>query len=251
MKYLKTDYRRIIELLELMPGIRQVIGLDQLPHFTTINKFFLRINTSLTYDMFVQTVYLFRNEPTIAAIDSTGYSSNYASRHYLWRIGLGKYNRRNYMKLSISVSTANQCIIAAKTRVGPRNDNIDFPRLAKQSASIAKLTYIVADKGYDSEANHRLVRQLGSKPMIPLRIHKGCRTNGSFRRKMLRHFDENIYHQRSLVETVNSVMKRLMGSWTQSRSLVPQCKETYMMCAVYNVHRYGKLVLFMDVFYRA
>jgi len=155
------------------------------------------------------------------------------------------------MKLSISVSTANQCIIAAKTRVGPRNDNIDFPRLAKQSASIAKLTYIVADKGYDSEANHRLVRQLGSKPMIPLRIHKGCRTNGSFRRKMLRHFDENIYHQRSLVETVNSVMKRLMGSWTQSRSLVPQCKETYMMCAVYNVHRYGKLVLFMDVFYRA
>jgi len=68
MKYLKTDYRRIIELLELMPGIRQVIGLDQLPHFTTINKFFLRINTSLTYDMFVQTVYLVTQVTTQAGI---------------------------------------------------------------------------------------------------------------------------------------------------------------------------------------
>ncbi len=47
MKYLKTNYRRIVELLELMPGVRQVIGLNRLPHFTTINKFFLRINTPL------------------------------------------------------------------------------------------------------------------------------------------------------------------------------------------------------------
>jgi hypothetical protein len=250
MKYLKTNYRRIVELIELMPGIRKAIGLNQLPHFTTINKFFLRINTSLTYSVLVQTVYLFPNESTMAAIDSTGYSSNYASRHYIQRIHK-ELEVRNHIKTSISVSTASQCVLAAKKRLGPRNDNIDFPWLAEQSAGLAKLTHMVADKGYDSEANHRLVRQLGSKPMIPVRIRQGGKTYGSYRKKMLRHFDEDIYHQRSLVETVNSVMKRLMGSWVQSRSLVPQCKELYMMCAVYNVHRYGIITLIMDVFYRA
>ena len=237
MKYLRLNYRRTTEILDLMPEIKQMIGLKQIPHFTTINKFFLRINTSLMRKMLVYTIRLFPSEPTIAAFDSTGYSSNHASRHYMWRIGLGEYERRKYVKLTISVSTVSQCILAAKTRLGPRNDCIDFPYLAKQSASIANPTHMVADKGFDSEANHRLVRRLGSKPMIPLRRGRGSKTYGSFRRKMLIHFDEEIYHQRSLVETVNSVMKRLMGSCVQSRSLVPQRKEVYMMCAVYNVHR--------------
>ena len=242
MKYLKTNYRRIIELLDLMPGLRHAIGLSRLPHFTTINKFFLRINMPLTYSMFVQTVYLFPNNPTIAAIDATGYSSTYASRYYALRIH-SEIAKRHHVKASLSISTANQCIIAARARLGPRSDHLDFPWLAEQSVSLARPNHIVADKGYDSEANHRLVRRLGSHAMIPLRIRQGGTTYGSFRKKMLRHFDERVYHQRSLVETVNSVMKRLMGSWVQSRSLVPQCKEVYMMCAVYNVHRYGIISL--------
>ena len=237
MKYTKTDYRRIVELLELMPGVMQAIGLGQLPHFTTINKFFLRFNSSAIYTAFVQTTYLFHSESTIAAIDSTGYSSTHASRYYVQRMH-GELERRNYIKASLSICTVNQCILAVKARLGPRNDNIDFEWLARQSASLAKITHIVADKGYDSEANHRLVRQLGSYPMIPVRRVGDYRIWTSYRKKMLRHFDEPIYHRRSLVETVNSVMKRLMGSWVQSRSLVPQCNEVILMCAVYNVHRH-------------
>lgn len=247
MKRLKTGYRGMIEQLELMPELMQIIGLSQLPHFTTVNKFFLRISTSTIYRVLIQSVYLFHNKPAIVAIDSTGYSSNYASRYYAWRI-TGESRCRNYIKTSISVSTVNQCILAARVRLGPRNDNIDFEWLARQSANFTKMRYVVADKGYDSEANHRLIRQLGSCPVIPLRIHKGYKTNGSFRKKMLRHFNESIYHKRSLVETVNSVMKRLMGSWVQSRSLIPQCKEVVGMCVVYNIHRYVRISLFCICF---
>jgi len=250
MKYLKTNYRGVVEQLELMPELKQVIGLNQLPHFTTVNKFFLRINTSVIYLVLVQTVCLFPNKPTISAIDATGYSSNYASRYYIQRMH-DEQEKRSYIKASISISTVNQCILAAKIRLGPRNDNIDFEWLARQSANLAKLTHIVADKGYDSEANHRLARQLGSYPMIPLRKQRGYKTNGSFRKKMLRHFNETIYHKRSLAETVNSVMKRLMGSWVISRSLAPQCKEVLGMCIVYNLHRYVKISCFTDVFYTA
>ena len=237
MKYMKADYRRIVELLELMPEVSQAIGLDQSPHFTTVNKFFLRFNLSAIYTAFVQTVYLFHSDSTIAAIDSTGYSSTHASSYYVQRIH-GELERRNYIKASLSVCTVSQCILAVKTRLGPRNDNIDFEWLATQSASLAKITHIVADKGYDSEANHRLVRQLGSKPMIPVRKRKDGKTYGSCRKKMLRHFEDPIYHRRSLVETVNGVMKRLMGSWVQSRSLAPQCNEVILMCAIYNAHRH-------------
>ena len=40
--YLKTTYREIIECLELMDKIRKFLGLNKLPHFTTIQKFFVK-----------------------------------------------------------------------------------------------------------------------------------------------------------------------------------------------------------------
>lgn len=227
MKYLKTNYRGIITQLDLMPDIKEAIGISQLPHFTTINKFFLRINTSAVYFTLVQTAYLFSYKSDIVAIDSTGYSSSHASLYYAQRMH-GERATRTYIKASLSVSTANQAVMAVKARLGPRNDNIDFEWLARQSVSIARPVYIVADKGYDSEANHRLVRELHSKPMIPLRIQEGYKSNGSYRKKMLRHFDSRVYHKRSLVETVNSAMKRLMGYWVISKAPDSQCKEVYM-----------------------
>lgn len=242
MKYLKRDYRGIVELLELMPAVRQAIELEQLPHFTSVNKFFLRTDTPVMHSVLETASGLFTFEKVTVAIDATGYSSNYASRHYLWRIGLGSYTRRKYVKLSISVCTDTQCIMAAKARLGPRNDSIDFPGLARKSARL-KPEFIVADKGYDSEANHDLTRSLGMNPMIPLKKNKYGTVRKFQRRKMLLEFDEAVYCRRPLVETVNSVMKRLMGSWVSSRSIIQQRKEVLAMCVVYNVHRYVSISL--------
>lgn len=242
MKYLKSNYRRIAELLELMPALRQAMGLEQIPHFTSVNKFFLRTDTPAIHSVLEAAACMFSSDAAIVAIDATGYSSNYASRHYLWRIGLGNYTKRKYVKLSISVCTDTQCIIAAKARLGPRNDNIDFPGLARRSARL-KPAFIVADKGYDSEANHDLARGLGMNPMIPLKKNRYGTVRKFQRRKMLLEFDEAVYGRRPLVETVNSVMKRLMGSWVSSRSVIHQRKEVLGMCVVYNVHRYVSISL--------
>jgi len=242
MKYLKTNYRGVVELLELMPAMRQAIELERLPHFTSINKFFLRTGTHVLHSVLETAAGMFTGNTFTVAIDATGYSSSCASRHYLWRIGLGSYTRRKYVKLSISVCTGTQCIIAAKARLGPRNDNIDFSGLARKSASLNP-TFIVADKGYDSEANHDLARSLGMNPVIPLKKNKYGTVRKFQRRKMLLEFDEAVYDRRPLVETVNSVMKRLMGSWVNSRSIIHQRKEVLGMCIVYNVHRYVSISL--------
>jgi hypothetical protein len=242
MKYLKSDYRRVMELVKLMPALRQAMGIDKTPHFTTVNKFFLRMNTPVIHDVMAQTNQLFPGHENTVAIDATGYSSNRASSHYLWRVGLGSYTKRKYVKLSLSICTDSQCVIAAKSRLGPRNDNIDFPGLVRHSSG-SKPEFIVADKGYDSETNHGLVRSYGITPMIPLRENKYGTVRKYQRRKMLTEFDASVYSRRSLVETVNSVMKRLMGSWVSSRSVINQRKEVLGMCVVYNVHRYVSMSL--------
>lgn len=237
MKYLRTDYRGIIERLELMPRLQQVIGLNQLPHYTTIHKFFQRfkgIDRILS-----RTVNLFHTGNCIVAIDATGYSSNHASRYYVLRIGKD-YSRRKHIKSSVTVDTGNQVIISQKARLGPRNDCLDSGKLLINTGKLVRVKRVVADKGYDSEENHRLVRELlNGIAIIPLRGQKpGLKMRGRYRRKSVRVFDEKIYHRRSLVETVFSVIKRLFGSWVKSRLLVNQIKEIGLMCVVYNVHRY-------------
>lgn len=44
-EYLKTDYRSIVELVELMGPVKSRIGLKQVPHYTTLHKFIKRIKS--------------------------------------------------------------------------------------------------------------------------------------------------------------------------------------------------------------
>ena len=54
-------------------------------------------------------------------------------------------------------------------------------------------------------------------------------------------FDKKIYHQRSKVETVFSVIKRKYGSWILSKSFETQKKELLFRLIAYNIDR--KLIL--------
>jgi hypothetical protein len=69
-----------------MPRLLEMLGLVQVPHFTTINKFFLRIGTYSANALFVNTVCWFSINGTIIAIDATGYSSEHASKYYALRM---------------------------------------------------------------------------------------------------------------------------------------------------------------------
>ena len=63
------------------------------------------------------------------------------------------------------------------------------------------------DKGCDSEAIHRLVRDgLGSDCVIPLRERHRKKVRGRYRRQMSQGFDRKSYHRRNLVEMAFSVL---------------------------------------------
>ena len=75
---------------------------------------------------------------------------------------------------------------------------------------------------------------------------------GRYRRRHLRDFDEDAYHERAKVETVFSVEKRKMGSHVLARVPSRQHKELIFRAFSYNSGRMESLfLLFIEDFYKA
>ena len=246
MKYLRRHYRDVIELLMEMPYICYLIGLEQMPHFTTIQKFVKRNSYVLFYSLLNNSVHLFKIKRSNLGIDASGFSKTNASYYYTLKIN-GEIPYKIYLKHSISVDLSKQAILSSISRNSPYHDNRDFKPLILKSNKLVVISIGTADKAFDSENNHKLLRKIGSDVQIP--IKKGVK-RGYYRNKM--NFDENVYHQRSKVETVFSVIKRLFGYTLNSRKFLMQKKEVLLMDVTYNIHRYVKYSLFyIEDFYKA
>ena len=142
-----------------------------------------------------------------------------------------KRKHLRYLKVSIAICTDSQYVLSQKIRLGPRNDHIDFEPVMKQ----VKCKFVVADKGYDSKKNRYFVlRNMGAYPHIPYRKISG-RTYEKLGVPLK--FDKKIYHQRSKIETVFSVIKRKYGSEILSRSFKTQKKELIIRILAYNIDR--------------
>ena len=210
---LKLTYRGVIELLYVSSEICMLLNLKRIPEHSTLVKFAKRVSASLLDSL------LSVKEAEIVAIDSTGFETE--SKSYYYRNVFNMQNKqktRRYDKLSIAIDTDKQLILSQRIRRGPRNDNIDFKRLLKE----LKIDYVVADKGYDSKANHHYVLRKRAIPHIARK--KNARVYYEKLGKKLE-FNEKIYHQRSKVETVFSVIKRKYGSIVRGRSFKSQEKE--------------------------
>ncbi|MEM3787003.1 MAG: transposase [Candidatus Micrarchaeaceae archaeon] len=112
-----------------------------------------------------------------------------------------KSKRKDYLKYPISVDTDQQAIIVAKDRRSDAHDNIDFKPLVERSNEIVDLRHVAADKGYDSEENHRFVREdIGSKSIISPKCENVMIsiTKGKYRKKLKKHFPKKRYHRRSI-----------------------------------------------------
>ena len=186
-----------------------------------------------------------RKRVPTAAADSSGFETTHASRYYVWRASrCGKpskhFTYRRFPKLGVICDTANHAILSALPTRGPSPDVNELDRLLRRRARYPTLVRLAADAGYDSESNHRLLREnYGIRSIIPAEQGRpsssGALPAGRYRRLMRQRFDPAAYHRRSQVETSISMLKRNLGSWVRGQSYWSQCRELLLMVITHNV----------------
>ncbi|MHB8602582.1 MAG: transposase [Nitrosotalea sp.] len=178
-------------------------------------------------------------------------SHGQASYYYTKRLKL----RRKFVKISACADMRRQIVCGIKIRHRRRHDSVDFVPLLEDSIRLAPIGTVVADRGYDSEQNHIASEKMGIADTIIRPKYENLqayKTKGYHRKMMKHHFDWDTYHQRSKVETIFSVIKRMLGEHIMSRYILTQNRETMYRIIAYNCYRINwNRLLFLYGFYRA
>jgi hypothetical protein len=267
--FYNLTYRGTVGLLADSHSLCEVIGLEQVPHFTTLQKAADRLLVKKSFRRLITaTVERARKRKIVgrsvrlAAIDTSGFEARHTSRYYAWRRKkVGKHGRtcavsyRHYPKLGVVCDTTSHFCLAARASQGPRPDFGDFRPLLVEAQLRGGVKAIAADAGFDSEANHVLARdELGIQSLIPAE-HGRPPTGepaGRYRKQMKRHLHESRYGQRWQVETVYSMIKRLSGEVVNARTYWRRCRLLLLKVLTHNITILRQRVAFLlsscDVF---
>ena len=268
-KFFRTDYRGIVAILADWPQMREHLRLNKTPHFTTLQKAEERLLTDpLTRKLLTQTVAAFHEHGPatadapmeayvieIAAADSTGLMLDHASRYFIRRRSRAPNlwqttTYRRFGKLAIVVDCDTHLILATYCGIGPRPDIDELKPLLDGICTNAVPERLLADGGYDSQHNHRLLREeYEIESLIPA-VH-GRPTNAlptnRWRWLMAVNFDDETYGQRWQVETVMFMIKRHQGAGIGARTDGTRRREMALMAITHNI----MIVLPEELFYRA
>ena len=223
---IRQKLRETEDMLINMPHICESIGLTQVPDFTTLCKAMKRLKNKVL----IVLLYLSASvlpASTKASIDATCFDKRHSSKHYVKRCKM----KLGSMKTTFIVDTDTLAILAVHMTVTRKHDSKIILSLVKKARKTFRITVLPADKGYDDKAVRDELRRMGIRPLIKHRefkpIHKA--QNKSMISKD--------YHQRSMSETVNSIVKRKYDDTLHTKSYWNQCKEILLMAVVHNIER--------------
>jgi hypothetical protein len=147
-------------------------------------------------------------------------------------------------KLSLAVDAASHLVLAATASTGAGGDQPFLNDLLFHAwrRTAGHIRCVVADAGYDSEANHRIARlDMGVRSIIPPKAGRPTSKPPTepMRRNMHHRFkrraDARTYGQRWQSETTNSMIKRNLGSAMRSRSAVRRRHELLLRVLTHNI----------------
>jgi hypothetical protein len=147
-------------------------------------------------------------------------------------------------KLSLAVDAASHLVLAAIASTGGGGDQPFLDGLLYNAwrRTGGRVRCVVADAGYDSEANHRIARRdMGVRSVIPPKSGRPTRAlpTEPMRRNMYHRFrrraDARTYGQRWQSETANSMIKRNLGSAMRARTAVGRRHELLLRVLTHNI----------------
>jgi DDE family transposase len=147
-------------------------------------------------------------------------------------------------KLSLSCDSASHLILSAIASTGGGGDQPFFDDLLFEAwrRSSGRFRCVAADAGYDSEENHRLAwLDMNVRAIIPPLSGRPTKKppDQPLRRRMHRRFarklDRAAYGQRWQSETVNSMIKRNLGSALRARTTVRRRHELLLRVLTHNI----------------
>jgi transposase len=182
---------------------------------------------------------LIKTQDSCACIDSTGLEDHFVSRHFIMRQNGCSRRYRRWTKLTIVCHNKTHLIAGALVSKGPSTDCHNLEPTVGQALDNITIDTLLADCGYDSEANHRLCRdRFGiSSPVIavnPRNLKYGSMT-GHFRRLMKSRFPKKKYRQRWQVESIFSRFKRKLGYALRARTDESRQTECFLRVLTYNL----------------
>ncbi len=247
--FFKVDYRGLVVLLREHSELRSILDLNQVPHFTTLQKASKRLlRLPSARSLFTNTVQRFlkrRKRLKRAAFDSTGLDCGQRSIYYVRRRnGTLKHwqtvGYSRYAKLEVATDCTSHLLLAVLVGRGPRVDVDRFVPLLNATLDQVRLDTVLADAGYDSEPNHQHARDHnGVRSFIPATAGRPTTKppSGRYRRLMKSRLNKNYgkYGQRWQVETSISMLKRRLATSVNGRSYWSQCRELLLLAITYNL----------------
>ena len=168
------------------------------------------------------------NNHQFVAIDSTGISRTNPSYHYIKRIN-SKKPVKSWVKQSSLFDVKQRTIVAIRIRAKPRHDIKDAEYLLKR---VEIQSVLFGDTAYDSEKLHEFCWNNGIQTQIKPR--KNVR-KGFYRRKQMKNYSDNEYHQRSLIESGFGSLKRKYGGFTLAVNWRAIRNEAYLKAICHNL----------------
>lgn len=250
-EFFTTDYRGIAAILADSSDLRQALELDDVPHFTTVQKATQKLLTKKRMRKLVASILeiatqakLMRPVVKLAALDGTGLESHHVSRYFVQRKAkTAGYNPQSthytrFPKVGVVCDVTNHLVLSGIPERGPRFDRTHFQSALKEADRQKSIRTLLADAGYDGEANHMHARDAyGMRTVMPPLIGRNPKAmpKTKYRRLMRTRWPKKLYGQRWQVETVMSMLKRNFGAALRARSYWSQCREMMLRLFSHNV----------------
>jgi len=248
MRYEDWTLRKAEVRLAEHGELRSALGLRKAPDHTTLYRFLRRLDERALVAALNETVRRLpkrrlheREPPATVAVDATGLAPGAISTFYVRRTqnrGGEPMLWRRWLKWLVVVDTDRQMVLAQEACSGPYNGSAMLRPLVDAAHEVTPLGVVVADAEFDSEHNHRHVRErCAAASVIPAKRGKATWQLQGYRAKMRAAFPVQLYRRRALAESVFSAVKRRLSARAPGRSLETQRMQALLLGLAYNLYR--------------